>query len=193
MKKLTVSLIAVSIILSLCACGAEPASRVMPENAAPAAPADTAEPQTPAPTAAPTPDKAPAAPAEETGAAEDVPAEEPPAVPAAEPPAAAPAPASESAPQLRPAEPVAAEPVTAEAPTAEPPAEEPPAADLKAAAAACIGKSVSALYAAVGMPNWSDYAPSCLSEGGEDGNLYYDGFTVYTFRENGAEEVTYVE
>ena len=41
-------------------------------------------------------------------------------------------------------------------------------------------------------PESSDYAPSCLGEG-EDGNLYYDGFVVYTYRENGTETVEYVE
>ena len=35
--------------------------------------------------------------------------------------------------------------------------------------------------------------PSCLGEG-EDGNLYYDGFTVYTYRDvDGSETVSYVE
>ena len=49
------------------------------------------------------------------------------------------------------------------------------------------------LIAAIGEPNSSDYAPSCLGEG-EDGNLYYDGFTVYTYRDtSGAETVNYVE
>lgn len=51
---------------------------------------------------------------------------------------------------------------------------------------------VSELYAAVGQPNSSDYAPSCIGDG-EDGNLYYDGFTVYTYREGGSESVEYVE
>ena len=55
-----------------------------------------------------------------------------------------------------------------------------------------IGQSTTALYAAIGYPVYSDYAPSCIGPG-EDGNLYYDGFTVYTYREDGQEEVTYVE
>lgn len=55
------------------------------------------------------------------------------------------------------------------------------------------GANVDELIAAIGDPNSSDYAPSCLGEG-EDGNLYYDGFTVYTYREtSGAETVNYVE
>lgn len=55
------------------------------------------------------------------------------------------------------------------------------------------GANVDVLIAAIGDPNSSDYAPSCLGEG-EDGNLYYDGFTVYTYRDtSGAETVNYVE
>ena len=55
------------------------------------------------------------------------------------------------------------------------------------------GANVDELIAAIGAPNSSDYAPSCLGEG-EDGNLYYDGFTVYTYRDtSGAETVNYVE
>ena len=74
------------------------------------------------------------------------------------------------------------------------PAESQPAAVSadKATAAGYVGADVSALYAAVGRPASSDYAPSCLGSG-EDGNLYYDGFTVYTYRENGSETVQYVE
>lgn len=55
-----------------------------------------------------------------------------------------------------------------------------------------IGKTVEELYSAIGEPNSSDYAPSCLGDG-EDGNLYYDDFTVYTYREEGTETVEYVE
>ena len=55
------------------------------------------------------------------------------------------------------------------------------------------GANVDELIAVIGEPNSSDYAPSCLGEG-EDGNLYYDGFTVYTYRDtSGAETVNYVE
>lgn len=49
------------------------------------------------------------------------------------------------------------------------------------------------LIAAIGEPVSRDYAPSCLGDG-EDGNLYYDGFTVYTYRDtDGEETVNYVE
>lgn len=76
-----------------------------------------------------------------------------------------------------------------EAPTEEAPAE---ATDLKALAESCIGKDVSELFALIGEPTSSDYAPSCLVEG-EDGMLYYDGFVVYTTREGDVETVYYVE
>ena len=44
------------------------------------------------------------------------------------------------------------------------------------------------LIAAIGSPISSSYAPSCLGPG-EDGELIYNGFTVYTYRENGVETV----
>ena len=64
--------------------------------------------------------------------------------------------------------------------------------DLKTLAQSCIDKPVSELYALIGQPNSSDYAPSCMGDG-EDGNLYYDGFIVYTDREGDTESVYYVE
>lgn len=65
---------------------------------------------------------------------------------------------------------------------------------LKAQAESCIGKTVEELIALIGEPQSSDYAPSCMNPGvGEDGNLYYEGFTVYTYKEDGVEEVVDVE
>lgn len=64
--------------------------------------------------------------------------------------------------------------------------------DRKALAESCIDKPVAELYALIGEPNSSDYAPSCMGDG-EDGNLYYDGFIVYTYREGNEESVYYVE
>ena len=78
-----------------------------------------------------------------------------------------------------------------EAPAEELP-EETAAADLKALAESCIDKDISELYALIGEPASSEYAPSCLVEG-EDGALYYDGFVVYTTREGDVETVYYVE
>lgn len=51
-----------------------------------------------------------------------------------------------------------------------------------------VGKDVSKLYAAIGKPNSSEYASSCIGDG-EDGLLHYNGFTVTTYRENGKETV----
>ena len=77
-------------------------------------------------------------------------------------------------------------------PAATPEPEEPAATPnpLAEAAAACIGQDVSALYAAIGEPSDSSYASSCLNPGvGEDGELYYDGFYVATYREGDKETV----
>lgn len=56
----------------------------------------------------------------------------------------------------------------------------------------CIDQPVEALYALIGQPNASEYSPSCLGDG-EDGNLYYDGFTVFTYRDSSGETVLFVE
>ena len=68
-----------------------------------------------------------------------------------------------------------------------------PEEDTFALAESCIGKSVDDLIALIGEPDSKDYAASCLVEGGEDGNWYYDGFTVYTLRTDDGETVEYVE
>lgn len=60
--------------------------------------------------------------------------------------------------------------------------------DARETAVSLIGSSVEDLYAAIGEPSGSDYAPSCLGSG-EDGELFYDGFTVYTYREGNTETV----
>ena len=60
------------------------------------------------------------------------------------------------------------------------------------AAKALIGKTTVELFAAIGAPPESDYAPSCLGPG-EDGNLYYEGFTVYTYREGDSQIVVDAE
>lgn len=66
-------------------------------------------------------------------------------------------------------------------PTPEPEPEPAPApADPKTVAQGLVGHPVSELYAAIGRPISSDYAPSCLVENGEDGELVYEGFVVYT-------------
>lgn len=99
-------------------------------------------------------------------------------------------PAAES---VEPAAEPSAAPEESEAPAeeSEAPAEEEPS-PLEAAKE-FEGAPLEDLIAAIGEPLSSDYAPSCLGEG-EDGNLYYDGFTVYTYRDtDGQETVNYVE
>ena len=64
--------------------------------------------------------------------------------------------------------------------------------DTLSAAQDLIGEDVTLLYAAIGEPNSSDYAPSCLVDG-DDGELYYDEFVVYTQRTASGETVYYVE
>ena len=103
--------------------------------------------------------------------------------------ATAPAPKPAGQPQAQSA-PKPAEPPQ-EQPAPEPPAEKKPA-PTAADASAYIGQSASSLISALGQPGSTDYASSCLGEG-EDGELRYDGFTVYTYRENGTETVQAVE
>lgn len=90
-------------------------------------------------------------------------------------------------------------PAAAEPAVTEPAVTETPAADEAAGDASLLdtakqfeGEPLEDLIAAVGEPESSDYAPSCLGDG-EDGNLYYDGFTVYTYRDDSGEIVNYVE
>ena len=70
---------------------------------------------------------------------------------------------------------------------------EPEENELLAAAKEFIDKPLSELIAAIGEPISSDYAPSCLDGGGEDGELLYDGFTVYTHKVGDTETVIDVE
>ncbi len=51
-----------------------------------------------------------------------------------------------------------------------------------------IGENVGTLYDAIGEPADSSYASSCMGKG-KDGELYYDGFTVCTYLEDGVETV----
>ena len=87
-------------------------------------------------------------------------------------------------------------PAVTEAPAAEPteapaPATD-PAAEAKELVLSLKGEPVDALYAALGEPTGgSDYASSCLVQGGQDGVLYYDGFTVYTLVQPDGTETVY--
>ena len=63
-----------------------------------------------------------------------------------------------------------------------------PAEDLFETAFALIDHPVAELYSAIGEPADSSYASSCIGAG-QDGELYYDGFVVCTYVENGEETV----
>ena len=72
-------------------------------------------------------------------------------------------------------------------------AEEPDSSeDLLALAESFTDHEVSELIEAIGEPLDRAYVSSCLGSG-EDGELYYDGFTVYTYREGDSEIVMGVE
>ena len=109
-------------------------------------------------------------------------------------PAANPAPVSESAPAPTPPSIVSSLPGSDLQPAATPePTKAPPAVDEAKleAARACIDHDVSELYAAIGEPLDASYVPSCLGidRDAEDGELYYEGFTVLTYREGEKEIV----
>ena len=53
-------------------------------------------------------------------------------------------------------------------------------------------RQVSELYDAIGEPVSEDAAPSCMGPG-EDVNRYYEGFTVYTYREGNSQNVVDAE
>ena len=142
-KKTITALLAVCLLILLCACGAGGES---------AAPSD--------PTAAPASTTAPTASPQATTAPK---------------------------PTDTPKEP---EPTPEGTPEPEGPAE--PVNEQFETAKLLIGKTTKELFEAIGMPEYSDYAQSCLGTG-EDGNLYYDGFTVYTYREGDVETIRIVE
>ncbi len=78
----------------------------------------------------------------------------------------------------------------ANAPTQD--AQQTDSARLKATAKEYVGLPVEELFAAIGEPISADYASSCLGPG-EDGELVYDGFVVYSYKENDSEVVHSVE
>ena len=205
MKKLTLFLLALALTLSLCACGGGSAPEndtAAPDDAAPADPAPAVQQHhddvhddhdyhtiiTTAPEdAAIVPTETPA---EQSPAQDEDPAPEPAPTPAPQP---EPAPTPEPKPEPQPAPQPTPAPQPEPAPTPEPaPEPEPapqPAADPKATAQSLVGHQVSELFSAIGRPVSSDYAPSCLDLEGEDGELVYDGFVVYTLKTAGGETI----
>lgn len=61
----------------------------------------------------------------------------------------------------------------------------------KEIAESLMSHPVSELYQAIGEPLSSDYASSCTGPG-QDGELNYDGFKVYTYREGNSEKIVAV-
>ncbi len=58
------------------------------------------------------------------------------------------------------------------------------------AALGLIGETVEELYEAIGSPENQDYGPSCVGDpGDEDGQLDYEGFSVFTLVHNGVETI----
>ena len=109
---------------------------------------------------------------------------EEPAAPAQDAPAAAPTEAPTDAPVEE------ATDAPTEAPAQDVPEE--PTPDPVEIVRGLIDQPVEDLYAQIGEPESSDYAPSCMGDG-EDGMLFYDGFIVYTYREGDVETVYDVE
>ena len=60
---------------------------------------------------------------------------------------------------------------------------------LFALAKSYVDKPLSELQAEIGEPSSSSYVSSCLIPGGQDGELHYDGFTVYTVKSGDTETV----
>ena len=107
----------------------------------------------------------------------------------AEPAPETPAPdAQEAAAQTLPEEAPAAQP---EAPAQEPEEalDEPSALET---ALTFVDQDAAALVQAIGEPLETQYEASC-SGPGDDGVWTYDGFTVYTYRENGVETIVDAE
>ena len=63
---------------------------------------------------------------------------------------------------------------------------------LRQTAMEYVDMDVQNLVAAIGEPLEWTYAPSCLGDG-EDGNLVYDGFLVFTYKDEMGEIVTLVD
>jgi hypothetical protein len=64
-----------------------------------------------------------------------------------------------------------------------------PSEELFELAKGYVDKPLAELQAEIGEPVSSSYVSSCLIPGGEDGELHYDGFTVYTVKSGDSETV----
>ena len=81
-----------------------------------------------------------------------------------------------------------------EAPAPSPEAAPEPETDtaLRDSAAAYVGRPAEELIRQYGEPEERRYAPSCLGPG-QDGELRYEGFTVYTYKLGESEVITNVD
>lgn len=77
-------------------------------------------------------------------------------------------------------------------PPVEEPADEPAEPTLLETALTFVDKDAAELVAAIGEPLDKAYEESC-SGPGEDGIWTYDGLTVFTYKENGAETIVDAE
>ena len=111
------------------------------------------------------------------------PASDPTPAPVSEPTPAPAAPEESAAPEEN-------DPLPSAEPEPEPTPEAPAFDEAKFNAALALkGEDISLLYEAIGEPFDSSYAPSCIGGTGEDGELYYEGFYVASYRNEGKEIV----
>ena len=189
MKKLTALLLALALGLSLTACGG---TTDTPDKETDSK-TDTAQTDQSAQTGADDKDKTED---KQEAASKDDTATQEPQAPAQSAPSQTPSQPAQSTTTTAPSQTPAASapavkpetntPAPAPAPAPEP--AKPTAAD----ASKYIGSTASALQGAIGAPSSKSYSPSCMGDG-EDGVWTYDGFSVYTYRENGTETVEAVQ
>ena len=106
------------------------------------------------------------------------------------------APAPTAAPTAAPTQAPAAEtPAPTQAVTEAPAEQTKDVTETVEAIRAMIGQPVQDLYDFIGEPTGgTDYGPSCLVTGGQDGQLFYDGFCVYTLvKPDGSESIYDIE
>ena len=106
------------------------------------------------------------------------------------------APAPTAAPTAAPTQAPAAETLAPAQAATEAPAEQTKdVTEIVEAIRAMIGQPVQDLYDFIGEPTGgTDYGPSCLVTGGQDGQLFYDGFCVYTLvKPDGSESIYDIE
>ena len=95
----------------------------------------------------------------------------------------------------QPADPAAETPAPTQAVTEAPAEQTKDVTETVEAIRAMIGQPVQDLYDFIGEPTGgTDYGPSCLVTGGQDGQLFYDGFCVYTLvKPDGSESIYDIE